>query len=163
MIDLNRVAPSPRRVATIDQGPLRRRPHLTVGTVQRGEKQHSAVETLGVANRGNGDINRRAGAGKRRKRGRDENRGDVFDHHRRGRELNSHLLQEIGQGLNRKHRLLAVAGALEARHHSVANQQVVAHALHRGHVTQANLARLRFLARQPGRKQEHLQPENANP
>ena len=119
--------------------------------MQRGEKEQSAIETFGVANRGDRDINRRARAGKRRKRGGDKNRCDIFDHHRRGRELNSHLLEEIGQGLNRKHGLLAVAGAVEARNHPVPNQQVVAHTLHRGHVAKANFTRLRFLARQRGR------------
>src|SRR5271157_4610198 len=76
VIELNRVAASPRRVAPIHQGPLRRCVYLTVRTVQGGEKEQSAIETLGVSNRGDGDINRRAGAGKRRKCGGDENRSE---------------------------------------------------------------------------------------
>ncbi len=147
VIHLNGVALAPRRVTSIDQRTLRRRPHLPIRTVQGGEKEDSAVQTFGVPHRGNGDVHRRPRAGKRRERGGDEDAGNVFYHHRRGSKLHPHLLQEVGQGLHRKHRLLAVASAVQAYHHAVADQQVVAHTLHRGDVAQAHLAARLFLAR----------------
>ena len=136
---------------------------MSVRAVKGGEQKHAAIEALGVSNRGNRDIQWRPGTGKRRQRGGDENRGDVLDHHRRGGELDSHLLQEIGQGLHRNHGLLAVARAVQAYHHAIPDQQVVAYSLDRAHVTQANFARRRFLARDDRRQQEHGQAEHANP
>ncbi len=127
---------------------LRQRVGLAVGAAQRGGDQHAAAQAARVAQRRDGDVDRLAGLGKRRQRGRDHHRSDVARLQCNPRwQVHAHLLQHRLQALRGERRLRGlVTAAVEPDDQPVADQRVAAHAVHAGDVLDAH-----GLHRRPGR------------
>ena len=134
-------------------GALRHGIDLAVGAEQRRDEQGAALQALGVAQGVDRDVELGALAGERLERRRHHDRGDVV-----GVELgqtvarvDAEALQHADQALLGERRLVErVAGAVQADHQAVADQEVLAHPLEIGDVLDA-----RFGARARAGRQHH--------
>src|SRR5579871_1230648 len=105
-----------------------------------GQQQNAALEALGVTGGGDSDIEGSPWLSEGGKiRGNHYGR-DITHLHRRGRNLNSEALQNVGQGLRREDGLLAVSGSTEADDNTVADEWIFADAGDSRDITNKNLA-----------------------
>ena len=112
-------------------GTLRQRIDLAVGAEQGGDQKGAALEILGVAHRRHRYVDAGARRGKGRQRGGHHHGGDVLGLHDLAAGVGAQPLQHgLDALLGERGVLQAVAGAVQADHQAIADQHVVADALH---------------------------------
>ncbi|HKM86294.1 MAG TPA: hypothetical protein VJW96_08810 [Terriglobales bacterium] len=92
---LARTRASSRKTAHRDRT-LRGGIDLPVCAVQRRHQEHPTLQTLGVADRGNGHVHLGAGPRERRQTGGHKHRRHILDDRRHRRNLRAQALQDVG-------------------------------------------------------------------
>jgi hypothetical protein len=132
---------------------------IAIGAEQRRHQQHAALQALGVAERGDGNVDARALGGEWRQVGRHHHRRDVAGAQRLAAHIDAEPLQHGGERLLGEGNVVErVAGAVEADHQAVADQLVLPHALD---VAEILDARSRAGARGGERGQKHGQQDGS--
>ena len=78
-IDFLAILAVARRISAHDQRPLSLRIDLAIGSMESAQQEHAAFEALGIAGRGDGYVQLRSGARKRRKGCGNKDRRDILD------------------------------------------------------------------------------------
>src|SRR5947208_3322061 len=102
MVQLLAVASVSGGIATYDHRPLGSAIDLPVGPVQGCKQEEPSLQTAGIAHGRDGHIQTGSWTGKRGKAGGNKDRCDIVDLDGAGRDLNSHVLQDVGQSLRGK-------------------------------------------------------------
>ena len=114
---------------------LRHRIDVAVGAEQGSDEQGSALQVLGVAERGHRDVHPRALGAERRQIAGDHDGGDVAGADGGAADIDAHALEHRLQRLLGEGDVVqGVAGAVEADDEAVADQLVLPHALDVGEI-----------------------------
>ncbi len=114
---------------------LRHRIDVAVGAEQRGDEQGAALQVLGIAERGDGDVHPGALGAERRQVAGHHHGGDVAGADGGAADVDAHALEHRLQRLLGEGDVVqGVAGAVEADDEAVADQLVLPHALDIGEI-----------------------------
>ena len=111
---------------------------VAVGAEQRRDQQHAALQALGIAERGDGDVDARALGREGRQVGGYHHGGDVAGAQRLAADVDAEPFQHrVQRLLGERNVVEGVAGAVEADHQAIADELVLPHALDIGEVLDA--------------------------
>ncbi len=118
------------REAADRQGALSHRIDVAVGAEQGGDQQGAALQALGIAERGDGDVDPGALGAERRKIAGDHHGGDVAGADGGAADVDAHAFQHrLQRLLGERNVVQRIAGAVEADDEAVTDQLILAHAL----------------------------------
>src|ERR1700704_1171273 len=117
---------------------LRDRVDVAVGAQERRDQQRAALQALGIAERGDGDVHARALRGEGRQIGSHHHGSDVAGAHLRAAHIDAEPFQHRYQRLSGERDVVeGVAGAVEADHQAITDELVLSDALDVGEVLDA--------------------------